>query len=316
MKIIKTKLAKALYSDQPVPMISDNISTFIANQLEEENYDFVVEYGTGNSTRYFLSKLIEFGKKCTFVAVEYNSKWFKALVKFIQTDLNSTPTAQEKFELKPWNIEKCKFFLQGKNTAFLDVPPELVRLRQAQRIFGGPFNIKMLLYRLIKGRRPIDGNYTLTIDNSINLILLLRSQLMKDQYGESPLKQEYISAGLAPVKQGLQSKKSMRAVFFIDGGPRSDILNSIFEIEKRNDNFSPTIFLCDANRAFYADAIQRRPTGVFLKGSNRTLSGEPIYKSLYKSRKTNFWYSKEETSPRALLEKEVWFYQIKNNNAA
>jgi hypothetical protein len=316
MKIAKNILAKVFYSDHPVPMISDNISTFIANQLEQEDSDFIVEYGTGNSTRYFLSRLIESGKKCTFVAVEYGPEWFKALVKFIQTDLNSIHTTQEKFELIPWNIERCRLFLHGKNATLLDVPPELVRLPRAQRIFGGPFNIKMLLYRLIRGRRPIDGNYTLTIADSINLILILRSQMMKDQYGESPLKQEYINAGLAPVKQGLQSKKSIRAVFLIDGGPRSDILNSIFEIEKRNDNFFPTIFLCDANRAFYADAIQRRPTGVFLKGSNRTLNGDPVYKSLYNSRKTKFWFNKEEASSSELLEKEVWFYQAKNNDSA
>ena len=56
--------------------------------------------------------------------------------------------------------------------------------------------------------------------------------------------------------------------------------------------------------------------GVFLKGSNRTLNGDPVYKSLYNSRKTKFWYNKEEASSSELLEKEVWFYQAKNNDSA
>lgn len=313
MKKIKNRLNKILPANQPVPYISDNITTFITEKLKKENYDFLVEYGSGNSTRYFLSKLLEFGKQCTFVSVEYNSKWFKELVKFIKTDLSSTLTSEEQFELRPWNFEKCKLLSKGENTTRLNVPSKLKRLSKAKKLFGGPFNTKMLLYRIRKESRPIDGQYSITIANSIQLLLLLRSELMKDQYGESPVKEEYIRAALAPVEHVLLSEKTLNAVFLIDGGPRSDILNLILELEERNSNFVPTIFLCDANRSFYANAMGRRPTGVFLKGSNKTLNGEPLYEDSYNSKKTNFWFDKEKVSSEELMEKEVWFYQSKVN---
>ncbi len=314
MKNIKKNLTKILHNDQPVPGISGNISTFITEKLKDKNYDFLIEYGSGNSTRYFLSKLIEFGKQCTYVSVEYNPGWFKELVKFIKADLNSTSTSEEQFELRPWNYEKCKMFLHGKNASRLNVPSELKRLPKAKRTFGGLFNIKMLLHRMRKENRPIDGNYSVTIEDSIKLLLLLRSELMKDQYGESPIKEEYIGAALAPITHSLTSKKDLRVAFLIDGGPRNDILNSILDLEEKNNNFSPTIFMCDANRSFYSDAISRRPNGVFLKGSNRTLNDEFLYKDIYNSKKTNFWFDKEKVSSDELMEKEVWFYQSKPKN--
>jgi hypothetical protein len=312
MKIKQQDLNNIIKTDQPVPTISDNISIFITEKLKEENYDFLIEYGSGNSTRYFLSKLLKFEKQCTYISVEYHPGWFKELVKLIKLDFNAAFTSEEQFELRSWNYEKCKIFLHGKNASPLNIPSELKRLPKAKRAFGGLFNIKMLLHRMRKESRPIDGDYSVTIEDSIKLHLFLRSQMMKDQYGESPIKEEYISAALIPVTQSLTSKKDLRVVFLIDGGPRSDILNSILDLEERNKNFVPTIFMCDANRSFYSHEISRRPNGVFLKGSNRTLNDELLYKDIYDSKKANFWFDKENVSSNELMEKEVWFYQAKS----
>jgi hypothetical protein len=309
LKTFKKNLIKILHTDQPVPAISENITTYITEKLKDKNHDFVVEYGSGNSTRYFLAKLLELGKKCTFISVEYQPQWFLELVRIIRSDLKSFRISDENFELKQWDYAKCKRFFYGENSSAFDVPNDLKRLPKAKRIFGGPFNITMFLYRLRKRSRPVDGHYRVTIDDSINLQILLRSEWMKDQYGESPIKDEYITAALTPIKHIMPSKKTLTSAFLIDGGPRSDILDAIFKLEDENRNFFPTIFLCDANRSLYAKSIRRRPTGEFLKGSNRTLNGEPLYQNQYSGEKAKFFFGKEQVSLGELLDKEIWFYQ-------
>lgn len=149
--------------NKPVPYLSENIVAFVTNKLKDENYDFLIEYGSGNSTRYFLSKLLKFEKQCTYISVEYHPGWFKELVKLIKSDFNAAFTSEEQFELRSWNYEKCKIFLHGKNASPLNIPSELKRLPKAKRAFGGLFNIKMLLHRMRKESRPIDGDYSVTI---------------------------------------------------------------------------------------------------------------------------------------------------------
>jgi hypothetical protein len=298
-----------LDNDQPVPFLSDNIATLIIEKLKEENYDFIVEFGAGSSTRYFLAKLIEFGKNCTLISVEYNYKWFKGLVKLIQADLESISTSHEKLILKPWSYEKCERYLRGKNATLLNVPEDLKRLPKAREAFGGPFGLKMLPRRLVKASRPIDGHYAITIDNSINLRLILRSELMKDQYGESPVKQEYIGAALEPIKRELSSAGTIKAAFLIDGGPRGDIVHSILDLEEISSDFCPTVVLWDAYRFFYGEAIRRRPSGAFIRGSNRTLKGEPVYETCDLGKKAHFWSDNARVSPDEWAKREVWFYQ-------
>jgi hypothetical protein len=295
--------------NQPAPYLSDNIVAFITNKLKEENYHILVEFGAGNSTRYFLSKLTDFEIQCEFISIEYNSKWFKELVRAIKVDLKDRSISEEKIELNPWSYHKCKRFMLEDNATRFEVPFDLGRLPKAKRSFGGPFNIKMLLYRLQPGSRPMDGCYSVRIEGSIKLLLILRSEIMKDQYGESPIKHEYIEAPLEPVIQKLQTNQNIKVAFLIDGGPRSDILNSVLDLEERYTNFSPTIFLCDANRSIYIESQNRRPAGVFIQGSNRSLQGESLYTKTITGRKAKFLYGKEEILPSEFAAKELWFYQ-------
>jgi hypothetical protein len=308
MKKLK-KGSEILHTDQAVPTISGNIATRIAEKLKAENYNYILEYGSGNSTRFFIAKLMEFNKKCTFISIEYNQQWFTELARVIQSDLESTRISNEKLELKHWDYEKCRRFFYGKNATALDVPDDLKRLNKAKRIFAGPFNSKLFLYKLRSKSRPLDAAYQVAINESINLQLVLRSELIKDQYGESPIKDEYIGAGLAPLKHSLSSQKRLTAAFIIDGGPRSDILNAIFKLEDQNENFFPTIFLCDANRSIYWKSIGRRPNGEFWKGTNQTLNKERLYKNQYSGKKANFFYGKDTVTSDQLLNKEIWFYQ-------
>ncbi|MGD9058023.1 MAG: hypothetical protein PVF38_17885 [Desulfobacterales bacterium] len=303
------KGSEILHTDQPVPTISGNIATRIVEKLNAENYDYILEYGSGNSTRFFIAKLIEFNKQCSFISIEYNQQWFTELTRVIQSDLESNRISNEKLEYKPWDYEKCRRFFYGENATALDVPDDLKRLNKAKRRFAGPLNSKLLLYKLHRKSRPLDAVYQGAINESINLQLVLRSELIKDQYGESPIKDEYIGAGLAPLKHILASPKRLAAAFIIDGGPRSDILEAIFNLEDENDNFFPTIFLCDANRVIYLKSIGRRPGGEFWKGSNQTLNYESLYKNQYSGKKANFFYGKDTVTSEELLNKEIWFYQ-------
>ena len=297
------------HNNQPVPFLSDNIVNFITKKFKDENYDCIVEFGAGSSTRYFLSKLLDFGKKCKFISIEYNAEWFKELVKSIRADLKYHSISEENFELHPWSYMKCKRFIFEDNSSRLELPFELRRLPKAKKIFGGIFNIKMLLYRLKSGSRPLDGHYSITIEDSIKFLFILRSEMMKDQFGESPVKQDYIEAPLKPIIRNLPKKNNIKVAFLIDGGPRNDILNTILDLEERYSNFHPTIFLCDASRSIYIESQNRRPTGVFIRGSNITLQGESLYKKVVVGKKAEYVYGREKISPREFAEKEVWFYQ-------
>ena len=117
-RVHKTQI-RILNINQPVPYLSDNIVALIANKLKDENYDFLVEFGAGNSTRYFLSKLLDFGKQCKFISIEYNSKWFKELVRSITVDLKARSISEEKLELNPWSYMKCKRFILEDNATLL-----------------------------------------------------------------------------------------------------------------------------------------------------------------------------------------------------
>jgi hypothetical protein len=117
------------------------------------------------------------------------------------------------------------------------LPDDLKRLPAAKQALGGSSNVKMFLYRLKKSSRPRDGCYSVKIENSIQFLAFLRSEFMKDQYGESPIKKEYIDAALDPIRRRLSLDKTTAAVFLIDGGPRGDIVNSILDLQDIYSNF-------------------------------------------------------------------------------
>jgi len=309
MNITSKEPQKILSLNRPVPQLSDNLIEFIVKTLKQIKYDVIAEYGAGNSTRFFLKELLSLQKKCLFITVEYNYSWFLQIIQAIKSDFIASSMFEEKLELIPWTYGKCLRYLHGKNGTPLDLPDDLERLPAAKRAFGGSFNVKMFLYRLKKSSRPRDGCYSVTIENSIQFLAFLKSEFMKDQYGESPIKNEYIDAALDPIRRRLSSAKTTCAVFLIDGGPRGDIVNSILDLQDKYSNFYPTIFLAEAHRLYYADPISRRPSGLFMGGSNRTLNGEPVYNKNIRGKKAEFVYGKMEISADELAEREVWFYQ-------
>lgn len=309
MKKKRKDLRNFFNTAQPVPQISDNLVEFIMQKLKETDYDIFVEYGAGNSTRFFLKHLLQLEKRRIFISVECNHAWFMETLRAIKSDFKSIPTSEDHLQLKPWTFEKCKRYLSGNNATSLIVPADLRRLPKAKRILGGPLNIKILLYMLSASSRPHDGHYSVKIGNSLHFLLFLKSECIKDQYGESPIKKEYIETTLEPIKQKLLSEKTLGAAFLVDGGPRGDILDSIFDLEDSNSGFRPIVFLCEAHRSYYADPISRRPSGVFMRGSNITLDGEPAYRRETVGKKAEFAYGKTIVSPDDLAEREMWYYE-------
>jgi hypothetical protein len=302
------KQQKMLSNKQPVPQLSSNLSKFIVKKMKEVDYDIIVEYGSGNSTRFFLKHLVDMEKKCLFITVEYNTSWFLYVIQTIKSNFTSEIMTEEKLDLNFWTFSKCRRYLYGKNGTSLDLPDDLKRLPVATKAFGGSFNVKMFLYRLKKSSRPQDGCYYVTIANSVRFLAFLRAEFMKDQYGESPIKKEYIDAALDPIRGRSSLGKTTKALFFIDGGPRGDIVHSILDLQDMYSNFYPTIFLAEAHRSYYTDPLSRRPSGIFMKGSNRTLNGEPVYKDL-SGEKAEFVYGKAVVSADELAEREAWYYE-------
>ena len=109
----------------------------------------------------------------------------------------------------------------------------------------------MLLYRLQPGSRPLDGYYSIRIDDTIKFLLILRSEIMKDQY-----------------------------------------------------------------RLIYSESQNRRPDGIFVQGSNKSLQGESLYTKTITGRKAKFLYGREEILPSEYAAKELWFYQSSDEKNA
>lgn len=293
------------YDEYPVPFMSDNIAEFISDRLGE--FDIVVEYGSGSSTRYFLRKLRETKRDCEFVSVEHSRAWFLDVIEGIMDDLRDVPVSERVFNLHPWGIQRIISYLKAESRSKLAIPPNLQRLPKSQQALGGFLHLLKLL--LHKSNRPHDGLFSILVDNSVRFLYLLRAELMKDQFGESPFKMRYINAGLDPVRKLMCGNPELSAAFIIDGGPRGDIMDAIFDLEDLSLGLRLSIFLPEAHRTFYWDTLGRRETGIFIKGSNRMLNGDATYDIPCNREKNKFFYGKPDVTEEELSAKELWYYR-------
>ncbi len=291
------------------PFVSANICRFITEQLVQHDYDFVIEYGSGGSTIYYLQALLEAQKRCVFTSVEYNPDWFHKMVKTIQAMWPQDALASEKHERHPWPFDKCKRYIHGRNASRLEIPEGMGRLKKAQEKMGGLWSFRLPLLRFFPNCRPIDGFYSASIKNSIDMQLILRTELFKDQYGESPIREEYVQNPLKPLQSRIDAQKEVSAAFLIDGGPRGDILKTILDLDDQYTCFRPTVFMCDANKVIYANQMKRRPKGVFVDGSNQTIDGSPLYTRKLSGAKARFLHDAEHVDPSSQAKKELWFYR-------
>ena len=289
----------------PVPFMSASSVDCISDHLAE--FDVVVEYGSGSSTRYFLRQIIDQGKECLFVSVERSPDWFDYVRNNVESDLSDTDTSEREVGIHAWSMERIHRYTRSETQTRLDIPVALRRLPAAQQRMNRGFP-REILRRLFPGRRPHDGRYSVLIDGRVRFEYMLNAEPMKDQYGESPLKMDYIDAGLDPVRELLRSGSGLNVGWIVDGGPRGDVVHEILDLEEEFPNLCPSIFVLEAHRALYDGAFARRPTGDYVKGSGQMLNSELSYLEPKNPEKNTFWYGKPEITIEALLEKEMWYY--------
>ncbi len=270
-------------NSNPVPAISDNITLFIDQKIYDLNFSFFIEYGAGNSTKYFLKNIYKTKKRVNFISMEYDSTWFLNTVETIKSDFSSIINESFQLKLTPWSYEKCSKYFEGESLVNFKIPNNQKRLPKGRKKFTGRLNYKMFIYRFFKKVRPFDGTFSVKIGDMLSLSLILKNDFIKDQYGESPIKKDYIYAPFEYLLKEIEKGEKIVTLIIIDGGPRFDILKQILDQEEKNDNFFPVIFLCDAHRIFYNEQIKRRPNGMYLRGTNRTLNNRVLYENRKKS---------------------------------
>ncbi len=306
---------------EPFPHMSDNTAQLFIETINGDDFDVVVEYGSGSSTIYYLNRLIEIGFRGTFISVEFDGAWYDQVLDRARKTYAQKKLRNERFAKIPWSDEKLENYLLGVNERNWDLL-ECGRRFEAQgkaAIYGNamaPTHVAGCPNFLFAQERPFDCTYGATIDEGLSFLYVLRHEYFKDQFGESPIKNDYIKGGLRwPILQRLKDDPSdLKAAFIIDGGPRGHIVERIFDMENEYSNFHPTIFLLEANRIYYNSAMGRRATGRFVKGSNRVpLTHEVLYedeKDLDESSQIDslMTFGKYGMTGAEKQEKELWIY--------
>lgn len=303
------------YFTDPCPVLSDNTSQIILEEIAA-GYDWVVEYGLGASTLFFLNAL--YGQKTTMISVENNIDWFNLCVTQIasQTDLKQTSASQT-----PWSLNEIYSFVSAKPKT-LDAPEDQKRLARWQAAMTlGPFakigacapmlkpflsGLAKIAYTISPNSRPQNAEW-IAKKESFSLILRNVPPTIKDQLGEAPNSINYINAGLKDIRTALENGKTVKAAFIIDGGPRHVIIEHILALEEQYPNFQPTIILCDAHRRFYAPTLAKRPNGRFIAGTNRTLKGAAVASDVTGDI-SEFWVGNAKTADE-LAQQEIWVYK-------
>ena len=317
---------KSYFSD-PCPVLSENNSKMILGEIQS-GYDWIVEYGTGASTVYFMQGLLD--KNCSMVSVENNFDWFSICIQEIK---NIGGFEETGYEVRPWSMDALKAFI-ATPPHDTNIPEKFLRYKTwrdkvrlgpffrfspaAKSRFSGKLGIfwpparglfsalMALSYRVFPKLRPVNGEWRGKHDN-FNLIIRNVSPSIKDQYGEAPNRQDYIDAGLKDIREELKAGKRVSAIFIIDGGPRHWIVNEILDLEEQEENFKPTIVLCDACRAFYWPVLERREAANFVAGTNRTLKGDPVEVGV-SGEIAELWAGGDKKGDE-LSQRELWVYK-------
>ena len=320
------------YFNNPVPLLSHDNVAFLCNRMDN-SYDYFIEYGLGSSTLYFLDKFRTF--RLSFISVENNIRWFNTVIEYLKHKFTVSNSQKEIDYFTLTEIYRFASQLDRENPL---VPSHVSRRnRWKEALLLGPlfrfsprsnsrvsgvvpfwplsrwpmFMISALLYLYFPRFRPARGEFRGKIED-ISLVLRNVGPAMKDQYYESPSGKEYIDAGLLELRNGLQKKgKMVKAAFLIDGGPRAAIVRTILNMEETYSHFYPTIFLCEAHRAYYNEVMSNRPSGIFLSGSNVTINGLEVQGApgIHDIETMNYWFGKNYVTKEQLAEKEVWFYE-------
>lgn len=296
MRIFCKEKPKKMYksmnfsADTAVPSLSGRNVDLIAAEIGRKP-SMIVEYGSGGSTLFFIKQLVG-TYKVKFVSIENTSEWFCRVAKELQKLLGGGKVVKNY-----WPLSKYKSFLQGGFAPFTRIIDGYSRYASWAAIMkAGPFwrfepasNSRFALNKNANVvMRPIFGQLTnlfrrlglfrhydacLNIsENNVDLHYLLLSPGIKDQFGESPFRDDYADAWQAYLTPEVTS-----VLFMIDGGPRHYIVDRIHSFQKNNPHIEVVIALFDAHRPEYEPILDQFDAGCFYKGSMTLCNGAQFY---------------------------------------
>jgi hypothetical protein len=291
------------YFINPCPVLSANNARAI--RAEMPSFPWVVEYGLGASTVYFLE-----GFAGRYIAVENNIHWFDQCLPVLRhAGFEETGHVRRR-----WTADEMRHFLSGPAAVPGDGVPARYPVWREKLLTGPFFRFSPLCkHSRLRGRLGPLWRFAKPVFAAVNRIvgareteaqwdarrgdalLTLRNvpPSIKDQNGEAPNYQDYIDAGLKDIRAALEAGQEVKALFLIDGGPRMKILESVLAL-RRYPGFRPTIMLCDAWRTPYADILAAH-NGTFWPGTNLTLKGDAVVGTPEGAR-----------PPQELAAKELW----------
>jgi len=292
---------------RPYPVLSENIVQELCNAIKEADTPrMFIEYGSGGSTLFYLDFMLKNRIEALFVSVECVYQWHQSVVQNIQ-ERHKKRIVEERSCFEEWGDFKCRKYLNTHDQFISFNVPDSIKMLS----IGRKRVRETLLSKDKTGGnfRLLDGYYAAIINEIVNFNYILKTELFKDQFGESPIKDEYIRAGLDEVENFLAENCNGSVVMMIDGGPRVDILRAVFETERKYADAKLTIWLHDASRLFYHDILNSHLDGRFIKGSNRLISGEATFTSGKESELNEFIYGSQDLPIEMITEKEAWVYQ-------
>lgn len=291
---------------QPVPVLSKKNVEFINRLITANNIDLIIEFGSGNSTIYFINKLQD--TKITLLSVENTKYWF----------YRNISTITKKFKLvftninrKFWEATDYKKFYDNLHPPYTPIIKGRSRVEKWKRAMDmGPFFrfekdsgskfagnflsfrsyfilINKIL-RLLPRFRNERSTYQCKV-NQLKFIYELVSPSMKDQFGESPNRDEYLDAGAKII-----SDKYKNILVMIDAGPRHYIADKLLQKDIKGNLH---ICLFDSHRPEYENVLQKYD-GKFYPGDSCLIDGSEFYSNLYNNKK----------EMNKILSKELWYF--------
>jgi hypothetical protein len=245
--------------------------------IKDNNINCIVEYGSGNSTLYYLNNIIN--RPLTFISIENDKKWFYHLINRMKYNCST-----HDLRIHKWSHKECINFFN--NLPLLPYVPISDGFSKSDswkdRFFFGPFfkfkKIKILasFFKFINLNFRLyihlyDGTFLAKYSN-INFVYKLVPPAIKDQFRESVNADDYVNAGLNSIPLDVEN-----VMILIDAGPRHYIFDkAIAQLDKKN----LIVCLFDAHRPEYIE-IFNKYNGKFFPGENQLLDGTDFYSEKY-----------------------------------
>jgi hypothetical protein len=293
-----------------VPVLSKRNVKNIEKIFAENNIDAIVEFGSGNSTIYFLDKYQD--QNIKFISVENHKGWFYSN---IQTINSMFSCANIELTRSYWTSNDYKNFLSTHQEPYTQIQDGNSRVEKWKRIMDmGPFfrfeidsgsrlqgklgifkpifkPIFRLLNRLIRMHPKFanEKSFWKTEIENCQFFYELVEPAMKDQFGESPNRDAFIQAG---VKHLTDSEKNI--LIMIDAGPRHYIVDEVLKLlEGKNLH----ICLFDAQRPEYTEILDKYK-GTFHHGTTEKVDGSDLYEATIP----------DESIRNTHLKRELWVF--------